>query len=101
MIDRAVHTFCFRTFFESDHKRGLGGFPSARNYWYSHTLSALLLRKHFGYTEFVTDKYGAEIASQKLKLPYNAIRVLPEFPKELPASVWNAPKMYSYLEQKE
>ncbi|MCB0352636.1 MAG: hypothetical protein KDD64_03900 [Bdellovibrionales bacterium] len=101
MILKAVHSYFFPPIDQHTESRGLGGFPSAREYWYSHALSACLLRQHFLRIELVTDQYGAHVVMNLLKLPYDSVRVLPHSAAGVGGHAWNSIKFLAYLEQDE
>lgn len=80
--------------------RTSGGWSHPKYYCMSWALSCLLLKKHFGNVELVTDTWGRYFLIDILKLPFESVCVELDAIDRFPADLWAIGKIYTYGLQK-
>lgn len=70
-------------------------------HYYSWALSCLKLKQYYDKVELVTDKAGEDLLINKLKLPYDSVRIVLDDLNEYDPLFWALGKIYAYSIQKE
>lgn len=78
-----------------------GGWRHKKYEYMSWALSCLTHKKYYENIELVTDLAGKTILVDKLKLPYNSIRIELEKLKNIPSQLWALGKLFAYNLQEE
>lgn len=77
------------------------GWPDRRSFYFSCALSALLLKKHCGGVELVTDAFGYELLVERMALPYDRTVTALDALRRYCASLWAVGKILAYALQRE
>ncbi|MCD8078852.1 MAG: hypothetical protein LUF04_00045 [Bacteroides sp.] len=70
-------------------------------HYYSWTLSCLKLKQHYDKVELVTDQAGKELLIDRMRLPYDSVRVVLDDINHYSPVLWALGKIYAYSIQDE
>jgi hypothetical protein len=96
---RIVQSLWSKPFNIAQSGRFNGGWLSEKYNYISWTLSLLLLRKHYGEVNLVTDTNGYTFLIERLNLPYDSVSLSLDCLSDCPESMWAMGKIYTYAIQ--